>query len=152
MNTWKTSKDWLAGMLRGSIGLLCLSIISHCESPNPVSAEYYLLSPLLIAGVQRPSAPSNLSAVYDVPSESIYLQWEASVDPDTGVIWNDYRIYFFLSSPPANIYQDRYRLATTSRTYYSIASDPFNGTVYFAVTAHERGSESLPSNFAQLSL
>lgn len=132
------------------LGSLFLS--GNCESPDPVSSEYYLLSPLLIAGIQRPSAPSNLTVAYDLPSESIYLQWQASVDPDTGAIWNDYRIYLFLSTPPANIYQDRYRLASTSRTYYSLPSDPFNGTVYFAITAHERGSESHPSNFAELSL
>lgn len=113
---------------------------------------YYLLSPALIAGLNRPSAPGNLTVDYDLASRSILLQWQASVDPDTGIIWNDYRVYFFLSSPPANIYQDRYRLATTSRTYYSVSSDPFNGTVYFAVTAYESGSESLPSNFAELSL
>lgn len=126
--------------------------LTGCQGTDPVGEEYYLLSPILIAGINRPSAPSNLSATYDLASQSIFLQWQPSVDPDTGAVWNDYRLYYFLRPPPANIYQDRYRLASTSRTYYSIDSDPFNGTIYFAVTAYERGSESLPSNFAEISL
>ncbi|MCB1138132.1 MAG: fibronectin type III domain-containing protein [Leptospiraceae bacterium] len=126
--------------------------IASCQGTDPVGEEYYLLSPILIAGINRPSAPTNLSASYDLASRSIFLQWQPSVDPDTGAVWNDYRIYYFLGAPPANIYLDRYRLASSNRTYYSIDSDPFNGTIYFAVTAYERGSESLPSNFAEISL
>lgn len=132
--------------------LALLILLAGCEKAAPVSSEYYLISPLLIAGAERPPAPTNLTANYDPGSRSILLEWQAAVQPDTGIPWNDFIVYFFLSSPPSDIYQDRFRLANTSRTYYSIDSDPFNGTIYFAVTTQFNGSESVPSNFAELSL
>ena len=147
-----SKREELSFLLERWVAILLLIFAIGCDSPNPVNGSYYLIAPYLIAGFNRPTAPGQLQASYDIGTRTILLQWQASTDPDTGFIWNDYRIYYFLTTPPADIYHDRYRLGSTNRTYYSIDSDPFNGTIYFAVTAYDSGSESLPSNIAELSL
>lgn len=119
-----------------------------CAPARPTAQAEFLI-PFLRAGWSRPAAPSSLTARYTVSTNLLALTWTGSLDPDTGQPNVAYRIYVY-ELPPREFYRAQDLLATTTVQAYYRTLEPAAGTLYFVVTAHDGGAESLPSNTAEM--
>ena len=134
-----------------SIGILAL-FLTGCPDVREVPPYYFLMAPVLREGGDRPTTPQNLRVEYQVHLRQVYLQWEESIDPDFNIPVGVYRVYVYPQGPPQEYYRIQDLLAETNFPFYALSSNPFTGTLYFAVTAFDGGVESLPSNTAQLNV
>ncbi len=130
------------------VALVC----SNCGNIDETPPYYFVLAPYLIQGGQRPTTPQNLTVTYSVASEELVLRWDTAVDPDAGIPVGLYRIYLGLDGPPTRFYRSGDLLDETELNFYSVSSEPFTGTLFFAVTAYDGAAESLPSDIVSFSL
>lgn len=123
----------------------------HCGSIDETPPYHFVLAPYLVQGGQRPTTPQNLTVSYAATTEDLLLQWDPAVDPDLGIPVGLYRIYLGLDGPPTRFFRSGDLFDETELNFYALDSEPFTGTLFFAVTAYDGAAESLPSESVSFS-
>lgn len=106
----------------------------------------YILNPLLVAGGQRPSAPTGLAADYNLALDLLHLTWGPSIDPDTNRETPAYRLYLYQNYPPPAFYRSEDRLGEPVVKEDYLQTDRYTGLLTFVVTGYDGMAESLPSD------
>lgn len=125
--------------------ILLMGLALPACAKGDTSPLLYLLSPLLVAGGQRPSAPTDLAAEYNLVLDALHLTWGPSVDPDTGRETSAYRLYLYQSYPPAAFYRPEDRFSEPVVREDVLQTHRYTGLLTFVVTGYDGMAESLPS-------
>ncbi len=122
-----------------------------CTKPHRVETALFLVQPWLRGGGERPTTPTNLNWSYSYLLSLLTLEWQPSVDKETGSALL-YRIYLYENGPPQEYFRPQDILTETAEPILRLGAEPFSHTLYFVVTSWDGLAESLPSPLLKVDL
>lgn len=130
-----------------SILIGIFALLASCQKADTMAPETFLI--MGMAGFpERPERPENSSLLYD-PLTGIEITWDPALLPASGLPAPFYRLYYYYEFPQT-FYQQRNLLTETTRTEHRLFLEPFDGNLFFVVTASNGRSESLPGDILAL--
>lgn len=125
--------------------LLATLVFALLSCRQGTTGELEFLNPLLVKGLQRPTAPDGLTSTYDPVLQYLCVRWNPSIDPDTEKEVPVYRLYLYFVYPPTEFFRPEDLLEEVVGREYCLETDTYTGMLTFVVTGYDGLAESVPS-------
>lgn len=132
--------------MRALIPILVLSLlaVTNCRKEKKTEPWLYLLIPLLAGAGERPTTPDRIRWSYYPITDTLVLEWDPTVDPDTDIEGPVYRIYVYEAEPPLkeDYYNETNLMGETTENEIPLFVEMREEPLYFIITSYDGASES----------